>query len=83
MKSISATAPHAVRWAHRDIRSRFEMQYSSWHWTDDANLTMCGRRIMLISDGPAMLPETRDDSGAVTCRRCAARLVARSKTPNF
>ena len=67
--------PHAVRWAQRDIRRRFETQYSRWHWTSDASFTLCGSPIMLISDGPAMLPETHDDPAKVTCKRCR-RLLA-------
>lgn len=27
------TEPHAVRWAQREIRSRFQTQSSKWHWT--------------------------------------------------
>lgn len=77
-----ATTPHAVRWAQREIRGRFEMQYSAWHWTDDASTAVCGRRIRLISDGPALLPETRDDRGSVTCRHCIARLADRHEPPN-
>jgi hypothetical protein len=65
-----ATEPHAVRWAQRDISSRFETQYSLWHWTTDASTTVCGRPIMLMADGPALLPETNDDPAKVTCIRC-------------
>lgn len=64
------TQPHAVRWAQREIKSRFDMQYSKWHWTTDAYSTICGRPIQLISDGPAMLPETHDDKEQVTCKYC-------------
>lgn len=71
-----ATTPHAVRWAQREIFSKFEMQYSKWHWTTDANITICGRSIQLIADGPALLPETDDDHNKVTCSRCRALLVA-------
>ena len=71
--------PHAVRWAQREIKSQFTTQYSKWHWTTDANLTLCGRHIMLIS-GLAMLPETHEDAGKVTCERCKVLLVrAREK----
>jgi hypothetical protein len=70
-----ATEPHAVRWAQRDIRSRLETEYSKWHWTTDATETLCGRRIMLIADGPAMLPETSDDTEHVDCKQCR-RLLA-------
>ena len=67
---LSGTEPHAVRWAQRDVRSRFDTEYSRWHWTTDATKTLCGRRIMLIADGPALLPETRDDAAHVDCNQC-------------
>jgi hypothetical protein len=70
------TEPHAVRWAQRDIKHRFETEYSKWHWTTDASTTICGRQIMLISDGPALLPETHDDPLKVTCTRCRKILVS-------
>ena len=68
------TEPHAVRWAQREIRSRFQTQFSKWHWTTDAMETICGVRIMLISDGPAMLPETYDETERVNCKRCRKML---------
>lgn len=67
--------PHAVRWAQREIRSRHDIEYSAWHWTLNASMTLCGRTIQLIADGPALLPETRDDADRVTCKRCR-RLLA-------
>ena len=30
MNELLATTPHAVRWAQREILSKFEMQYSKW-----------------------------------------------------
>lgn len=75
-----ATTPHAVRWAQREIRERFETQFSAWHWTADSAMAACGRPIMLVSNGPALLPETNDDIRAVTCRGCIARLIGISKT---
>jgi hypothetical protein len=71
-----AVTPHAVRWAKRDVKCRFETEYSLWHWTTDACLTLCNRPILLIQDGPAMLPESNDDASTVTCRRCAKLLTA-------
>ena len=72
---LSVTTPHAVRWAQREIFGRFEMQYSKWHWTIDASMTLCNRSIQLIADGPALLPETRDDANAVTCAKCRKLLA--------
>lgn len=62
--------PHAVRWAQRDIKHSFDMQFSRWHWTTNAIEAVCGTKIQLISDGPAMLPETDDMMSKVTCKRC-------------
>lgn len=76
LNELLATTPHAVRWAQREIFSKFEMQHSKWHWTNDANFTICGRPIQLIADGPALLPETDDEPSRVTCKRCRALLVA-------
>ena len=69
-----ATEPHAVRWAQREILGRYEMQYSKWHWTLDASLTLCNRPIQLIADGPALLPETHDNPAVTN----AAFSVSRS-----
>ncbi len=68
------TEPHAVRWAQRKIRSRHETLFSKWHWTTDAESTICGRPIQLIADGPAMLPEANNDRSKVTCKRCRSIL---------
>jgi hypothetical protein len=72
------TTPHAVRWAQRELKHCFGMQYSRWHWTKNAVETVCGTRIQLIADGPAMLPETDERMGKVTCRRCL-RLLPNSE----
>ena len=74
VERVMATEPHAVRWAQREILGSFEMQYSKWHWTLDASLTLCNRPIQLIADGTALLPETHDDPAKVTCKRCAKLL---------
>lgn len=69
------TDHHAVRWAQRDIANRFDTEYSRWHWTTDATKTLCGRRIVLISDGPAMLPETNGNTSRVDCKQCRQLLT--------
>lgn len=71
---MTGTTPHAVRWAQREIRRRFYTEYSRWHWTTDATLTLCGRRIQLISNGQSMLPESIDDASFVDCKQCKKTL---------
>ena len=61
---------HAVRWAQREVKNSFSIQYSKWHWTTNSETTLCNRRIMLISDGPSMLPETSELKTKVSCQRC-------------
>lgn len=78
----SVTTPHAVRWAQRDVLSRFETEFSKWHWTTNATDTLCGRKIMLISDGPAMLPEANDDARTVDCKQCKNRLADNKDSGN-
>jgi hypothetical protein len=60
-------SPHAVRWARRAVRN--EMEYTGWHWTNDAQFTACGRPIPLGLDG-TFVPETDDAPERVTCRQC-------------
>ncbi|WP_256646503.1 hypothetical protein [Thermomonas paludicola] len=69
------TEQHAVRWAKREIKRRLsEVEYTRWHWTRDAQTTLCNRRICLISDESPMLPETSDNADRVTCKRCRSLL---------
>ena len=79
LSAMLAVAPHAVRWAKRDIPSRHETEYSKWHWTINASVTICGRPIQLIADGPATPPETHDDPSKVTCACCRSLLMANAK----
>lgn len=48
-------------------------QKTKWHWTADANTTLCGRVIPLMGEG-WMLPDTRDEPETVTCKKCRAGL---------
>lgn len=47
--------------------------YSKWHWTTDADRTLCGKPIQLLGRGERFLPEDDDEFSTVTCRRCRAR----------
>jgi hypothetical protein len=61
---------HAVRWASRTVAGINELAYGKWHWTEDANVTLCGSRIRLGIDGGSFLPDTDDDPARVDCKRC-------------
>jgi len=67
---------HAVRWAIR--RNRFAprgFDFTHWHWTLDANTTLCGRRIIIGRDDVPLFPETDDLSDVVDCKICRRRLT--------
>lgn len=65
--------PHAVRWARRTVRHEWE--YSRWHWTQDAHLTLCGRIIPIAMITGTFLPETDSEEEMVNCRLCRKRLT--------
>jgi hypothetical protein len=69
--------PYAVRWATRRIASRFDWDWSKWHYTEgNGAFSACGRPVLLAaSDGPTF-PETNDSLGKVTCRACRAKMAA-------
>ena len=58
---------HAVRWAKR--REAYDTAWTKWHWTTDANTTLCGRQIIIIRDDCPM-PEASDEIGVVDCKIC-------------
>lgn len=62
---------HAVRWITSFKGKVFE-QYSKWHWTANANRTLCGRIIPLIKFDK--LPEANDMVERVDCTVCRNRL---------
>lgn len=69
------SSPHAVRWSLYKIMGGMDIQYSKWHWTTDANMTLCGRQIRLINDKcGTVLPETDDEMKTVDCKYCLKRL---------
>ncbi len=71
-------SPHAVRWARRTIKSQMNLlDYTRWHWTIDANQTLCGRPITLANPGGTFLPETDGCETAVTCSRCRKKMEVR------
>jgi hypothetical protein len=60
---------HAVRWARRELKRMFTLDYSKWHVTDNGNFTICGLPIPVGLRGTT-LPETDDDLYRVDCGRC-------------
>jgi len=61
---------HAVRWARRYLHRMMALDYTKWHATRDANLTLCGCSIPLAINGGTFLPETDDELSRVDCKRC-------------
>jgi hypothetical protein len=61
---------HAVRWARRKLQRTYSMDWTRWHITDDACVTLCGVHIGIALAG-RFLPESDDEWQCVaTCRRC-------------
>ena len=61
---------HAVRWATRTLKRMFSVEYTKWHWTIDARLTLCGRPIVIFRVEDAVFPDTYDDPDRIECERC-------------
>lgn len=68
--------PHAARWARRRLKRMFDMDWTRWHWTEDARFTACGVSIPIGLDGGTQFPETDDEMSRVDCRRCLRKLGA-------
>ena len=49
--------------------------FTRWHWTLDANITLCGRLIIIGRDNVPLFPETDDLSDVVDCKICRRRLT--------
>ncbi len=60
---------HAVRWARRELKRLFTLDYTKWHGTADSKFTLCGIPIPLGLRG-TFFPETDDDINRVDCKRC-------------
>lgn len=69
------SGPHAVRWARRELKHLFDMDWTQWHWTEDASFTLCGVAIPIALPGGSFCPDTDDEESRVTCRRCLRRLA--------
>ncbi len=59
--------PHAVRWLVRE--SGLLEVFTKWHWTENANRTLCGR-IIVVGGEVAFLPETDERQEIVDCQIC-------------
>ena len=62
------TDPHAVRWCQYDSKYGMGDRWSKWHWTTDANETLCGTHIPICVKNLA--PETDSSETKVTCKSC-------------
>ena len=61
---------HAVRWVVRISVAMLNTEiFSKWHWTDDANVTLCGRHIPCMTKY-ATMPEFDDEDTQVDCKYC-------------
>ena len=66
---------HAVRWAIRWMEKMKYVQWSKWHWTNDANFTICGYPIIIGQcDDCPLMPEHDERAEKVTCKKCIAAL---------
>lgn len=65
---VPKVEPHSVRWA---IKKHFnEFIYGKWHYTIDAQTTLCGVYIPIATDRGTFFPDTDEDVGKVTCKKC-------------
>lgn len=69
-------AAFSVRWANRRIESRFDWDWSKWHYSEgNGSFTACGRPVLVgATDGP-MFPQTFPTLEKVTCRACLAKMA--------
>lgn len=71
------TEPHAVRWAVRYSPAPWSDDgaiWTKWHWTENANNTLCGLPIIIGRDNAPLFPQTDDRQEQVTCKRCKRKL---------
>jgi len=71
--------PHAVRWATRELKRLMDLDYTKWHYTNDASFTVCGLSIPVGNDNGTFLPETDDEVSRVNCKKCLGRITQGSK----
>jgi hypothetical protein len=71
--------PHATRWAGRRLKRMFAWDWTKWHATEDASMTLCGLPIRLAIEGGTFLPETDDGFEKVDCKKCLKVIAARRK----
>lgn len=69
---------HAVRWGRWE-NAYGDTKWTRWHWTDDADTTLCGRHVQTINDRWPHLPDTDDDPERVDCHQCRRTLSVRAR----
>lgn len=70
-EDVKMSNSHAVRWSWRWIERLKAVQWTKWHWTNDADFTLCGYPIVIggCNDCPLM-PETDERTEKVNCKKC-------------
>jgi hypothetical protein len=58
-----------------------KLDYTKWHWTNDASRTVCGRAIPVGLDG-TFLPETDERLTEVTCAICLGNVIFGKNVPS-
>lgn len=71
--TASADEADAVQWSARNVGGK--PQWTTWHWVDEGEVTVCGRRVPRLRWRMAF--STRAER--VTCRRCRKWLDSRRK----
>lgn len=65
----------AVRWARRELKRMFTMDYTKWHGSQDGSMfTFCGLAVPIGLAG-TFLPETDSNINKVNCRKCSRLLT--------
>ena len=62
----------AVRWAHRELKRQYTLDYTKWHATGNLDITFCGLQIPVGLRG-TFFPEN-EHASKVDCKRCLRKL---------
>jgi hypothetical protein len=65
---VPEVEPHSVRWALGTCNNEFI--YGKWHYTTDSQYTLCGSSIPLATAHGTFFPDTDEDAGKITCKKC-------------
>jgi hypothetical protein len=65
---VPKVEPHSVRWAIKKYLNEFI--YGKWHYTIDAQTTLCGVFIPIATNSGTFFPDTDEDVNKITCKKC-------------